>query len=122
MSSARCSFCLRLAPEVDKLVAGPGVYICDRCVDACVDILESAQGKPHAVSEEPQLPSWQGMTDEEVLARLPRIAAVASDVESALLRWVWEARRRGASWARIGVALGMSRQSAWERFGGDPAA
>jgi hypothetical protein len=113
-SSVRCSFCLKLAPDVDKMIAGPGIYICDQCVRSCVDILEHAPAK-RDVSES-QLPSWQSMTDEEVLRRLPRIASVASQVEGGLQRWVGEARRRGASWAVIGEALEMSRQSAWERF------
>ena len=39
--------------------------------------------------------------------------------ESGLQRWVGEARRRGSSWASIGESLGMSRQSAWERFSRD---
>jgi hypothetical protein len=113
-SSIRCSFCLRLAPEVDKMIAGPGIYICDQCVRACVDILEEAP-RSGTVSES-RLPSWHSMSEEEVLGRLPRIAAVASQVEGGLQRWVGEARRRGASWARIGEALEISRQSAWERF------
>ena len=112
VSTVRCSFCQASAPDVEKMIAGPGIYICDRCVSACVAIIESAPAK----SSEPQLPSWQAMTDEELLSRLPRIASVASQVEGGLLRWVGEARRRGASWAAIGEALGMSRQSAWERF------
>jgi ATP-dependent Clp protease ATP-binding subunit ClpX len=116
-SSVRCSFCLKRAPEVDKLIAGPGIYICDQCVRACVDILD--QAPPSVGVSESQLPSWQSMTDEEVLRRLPRIAAVASQVEGGLQRWVGEARRRGASWARVGAALEMSRQSAWERFSRD---
>lgn len=112
--SVRCSFCQRPAPEVDKLIAGPGIYICDQCVRACVEILD--QTPPSAGASESQLPSWQSMPDEELLRRLPRIAAVAAQVEGGLQRWVAEARRRGASWTRIGAALGMSRQSAWERF------
>jgi hypothetical protein len=113
-SSVRCSFCLKLAPEVDKMIAGPGIYICDQCVRACVDILSHAPANLDV--GESQLPSWQSMTDEEVLRRLPRIASVASQVEGGLQRWVGEARRRGSSWAVIGEALEMSRQSAWERF------
>ena len=35
----RCSFCNKTADEVLKLVAGPAVYICDECVDICVDIM-----------------------------------------------------------------------------------
>jgi hypothetical protein len=113
-SSVRCSFCQKLAPEVAKLIAGPGIYICDECVRACVNILEkSPEGEGGG---DPRLPSWNSMSDEEVLSRLPRIAAVAFQVEGGLQRWVGEARRRGASWARIGAALEISRQSAWERF------
>jgi hypothetical protein len=56
------------------------------------------------------------MTDAALLSRLPRIASVATQVEGSLQRWIDEARRRGSSWAEIGESLGMSRQSAWERF------
>jgi ATP-dependent Clp protease ATP-binding subunit ClpX len=35
----RCSFCGRSQDEVKKLIAGPGVYICDECVALCEDIL-----------------------------------------------------------------------------------
>jgi hypothetical protein len=34
-----CSFCHKSQEQVRKLVAGSGVYICDECVDACVDII-----------------------------------------------------------------------------------
>ena len=116
--SVRCSFCQKLAPQVAKMISGPGIYICDQCVRACVGILERSAPEGGA-----QLPSWHSMTEAEVLARLPRIASVAAEVEGGLQRWVGEARRRGTSWAQIGEAPGMSRQSAWERFAhGDQAA
>ncbi len=35
-----CSFCGKSQDEVKKLIAGPGVYICNECVDLCNDILE----------------------------------------------------------------------------------
>jgi ClpX C4-type zinc finger/Glyoxalase superfamily protein len=35
-----CSFCGKSQHEVHKLVAGPAVYICDECVDLCVDIVD----------------------------------------------------------------------------------
>jgi hypothetical protein len=35
-----CSFCGKSQHEVRKLIAGPGVYICDECVDLCTDIVE----------------------------------------------------------------------------------
>ena len=34
-----CSFCGKSQHEVRKLVAGPTVYICDECVELCVDII-----------------------------------------------------------------------------------
>jgi ATP-dependent Clp protease ATP-binding subunit ClpX len=37
----KCSFCGKSQRQVNKLVAGPGVYICDQCVDLCYDILEA---------------------------------------------------------------------------------
>jgi hypothetical protein len=37
--SLRCSFCGKAKSEVDKLVAGPGVYICNECVDLCNEII-----------------------------------------------------------------------------------
>ena len=34
-----CSFCGKSQHEVEKLIAGPKVHICDGCVDACIEIL-----------------------------------------------------------------------------------
>lgn len=39
--SVRCSFCGKSQENVKKIVAGPGVYICDECVDLCTNIIES---------------------------------------------------------------------------------
>jgi ATP-dependent Clp protease ATP-binding subunit ClpX len=36
----KCSFCGKTQRQVRKLIAGPGVYICDECVDLCNEILE----------------------------------------------------------------------------------
>ncbi len=35
----RCSFCSKSQREVKKLIAGPTVFICDECVDICLDII-----------------------------------------------------------------------------------
>ena len=37
--SLRCSFCNKDQRDVKKLIAGPTVYICDECVDICLDII-----------------------------------------------------------------------------------
>jgi ATP-dependent protease Clp ATPase subunit len=36
----RCSFCGKYQRQVKRLVSGPGVYICDECVDLCCEIFE----------------------------------------------------------------------------------
>ena len=41
-SEMRCSFCGKLYADVTKLIAGPGVYICDGCVNLCLDVLAEA--------------------------------------------------------------------------------
>jgi ClpX C4-type zinc finger len=112
--STSCSFCLKPSTEVAKLVAGPGVYICDQCVDLCGQIISSPPSLP------PELTSWEESLDlDGVLASLPRMAAAGAQVESNLSRFVRRARELGATWAAIGASLGMTRQSAWERFSGE---
>ena len=44
-----CSFCGKSSDEVRKLIAGPGVYICDECVELCMDIIDE-----EVLSKEPQ--------------------------------------------------------------------
>jgi hypothetical protein len=41
----KCSFCGKGEKQVRKLIAGPGVYICDGCVDLCNEILEEELGE-----------------------------------------------------------------------------
>ena len=36
----RCSFCGKTQDQVDKLIAGPGVFICDECIELCQDIID----------------------------------------------------------------------------------
>ena len=38
-----CSFCGKTADEVNKLIAGPGVNICDECVALCEQIVDDAE-------------------------------------------------------------------------------
>jgi ATP-dependent Clp protease ATP-binding subunit ClpX len=45
----RCSFCGKGQKEVKKLIAGPGVYICDECIDLCNDIIDEEKEKETSV-------------------------------------------------------------------------
>lgn len=45
----KCSFCGKGQKEVKKLIAGPGVYICDECIDLCNDIIDEEKDRETAV-------------------------------------------------------------------------
>jgi ATP-dependent Clp protease ATP-binding subunit ClpA len=46
VSLLRCSFCNESQDQVAKLIAGPGVYICDRCIALCQEILDEEPPPP----------------------------------------------------------------------------
>ena len=115
--TAACSFCMKSPGSVEKMIGGPGVFICNECIGLCNDIL-ALESEPTGDATE----SWQKrlrLSDDELLAHLPKVAAAAEQVGKHLAAWVREARERGITWTRIGEALGMTRQSAWERFSGE---
>lgn len=103
-----CSFCLRTSAEVDRLLAGAAAHICDACVGECDRILT-----------DPSIPfpSFDGDDDDALLQRLAPAAGRVDAADAGLRGLVDVLRSREVSWARIGEALGVSRQAAWERFG-----
>ncbi len=46
----KCSFCGKSQKQVKKLIAGPGVYICDECIDLCNEIIEEELAESSEVS------------------------------------------------------------------------
>ena len=52
----RCSFCNKSQHDVRKLVAGPGVYICDECVDICVAVIREDRPDPDGHPAGPAAP------------------------------------------------------------------
>ena len=48
----KCSFCAKTQKQVRKLIAGPGVYICDECVELCNEIISEEAVKPDGESPE----------------------------------------------------------------------
>jgi ClpX C4-type zinc finger len=111
LQSPCCSFCTKDKGAVAKLISGPGVYICNECVGLCDLIL--------AEEPTPGFGSWNERPDDELLASLARIQAVVSQADAAVHDHVAVLRDRGISWTRIGEALGVSKQAAWERFSGE---
>jgi ClpX C4-type zinc finger len=107
-----CSFCFKSQREVRTLVSGPAaVYICDECVELCNEII--ARGSLRS-SSRTALP--EELPTERLLERLQPIEDTIQGRGNQLQQVVDILRSREVSWAQIGGALGISRQSAWERF------
>jgi ATP-dependent Clp protease ATP-binding subunit ClpX len=105
-----CSFCFKSQHQVKKLISGPaGIFICDECVDLCNQII--AGPTPTSAN-----PSPQELPTERLLERLSPIEETVQGKGNQLQQVVEILRSREVSWAVIGAALGISRQSAWERF------
>ena len=67
--NVRCSFCGKTQEQVDKLIAGPGVYICDECIELCMGIIDD--GDTRARSN----PGKKVKLDEKVLPKPQEIKA-----------------------------------------------
>lgn len=110
-ATLHCSFCGKSQHKVEKLIAGPrGVFICNSCVGLC-DLILAGRPIPEQAGFNPlELPT------DELLDLLPSVN-LASEANRDFLQAVVEALRgREVSWAQIADQLGVSRQSAWERF------
>jgi ATP-dependent Clp protease ATP-binding subunit ClpA len=59
-----CSFCGKARPDVEKLISGPGVYICNECVALCDEIIEEERAR-------------KAPSDDDVLTRLERLERLA---------------------------------------------
>src|SRR5512136_1498654 len=53
----RCSFCGKGQRQVRKLIAGPGVYICDECIELCNEIVEEELAEEQADFTSEDLPT-----------------------------------------------------------------
>jgi ClpX C4-type zinc finger len=113
---ACCTFCLKPNTEVKALVAGPAAFVCDGCVDLCSQIIAGLPEDRSRPATATLLPWEATESAEAALANLPNVARAQVQVEESLRGWVRRARQLGATWAQIGDALGITRQSAWERF------
>jgi ATP-dependent Clp protease ATP-binding subunit ClpX len=75
-----CSFCGKNQKEVQKLIAGPAVYICDECIQLCSEIIEEEREKDTDDMERPLIPKEiKAMLDDYVIEQDPakKILAVA---------------------------------------------
>lgn len=105
-----CSFCGKSQQEVAKLIAGPFVFICDECVEMCNDVVA---GRP--IPDKGYTKPLERST-EQLLSLMGSVNFAADASRDFLQQVVDTLRRREVSWGDIGATLGVSRQSAWERF------
>jgi ATP-dependent Clp protease ATP-binding subunit ClpX len=67
----KCSFCGKSQKQVKKLIAGPGVYICDECIDLCNEILEEelAEAGELGLAELPKPKEVSAFLDQYVVGQ-----------------------------------------------------
>ncbi|MDA1477467.1 ATP-dependent protease ATP-binding subunit ClpX [Bacillus sp. CLL-7-23] len=67
----KCSFCGKTQEQVRKLVAGPGVYICDECIELCTEIVEEELGSEEEVEfkDVPKPKEIREILDEYVIGQ-----------------------------------------------------
>jgi ATP-dependent Clp protease ATP-binding subunit ClpX len=77
----KCSFCGKSQKQVKKLIAGPGVYICDECIDLCNEIIEEelATAEELPLAELPKPGEMYAFLDEYVVGqeRAKKVLSVA---------------------------------------------
>jgi len=80
-NSVKCSFCGKAQEQVKKLIAGPGVYICDECVELCMEIVEEESHHDNEVElkEIPKPKEIKEFLDQWVIGQddAKRVLAVA---------------------------------------------
>lgn len=83
--TVRCSFCGKTQEQVEKLIAGPGVYICDECIELCMGIIDENADRKYGKSgkkvklEEKVLPKPQ-----EIKAALDEYVVGQDEAKKAL--------------------------------------
>ena len=76
----KCSFCGKTQKQVKKLIAGPGVYICDECIDLCNEIIREELEAPEvSIGELPKPSEICGFLDDYIIGqeRAKKILSVA---------------------------------------------
>ncbi|MFN3698100.1 MAG: ATP-dependent Clp protease ATP-binding subunit ClpX [Pseudobdellovibrio sp.] len=81
----RCSFCGKGQKEVKKLIAGPSVYICDECIDLCMDIIDEEKEKETSVKGAFRVPKpaeIKAFLDDYVIGQLQAKKTIAVAVHN----------------------------------------
>ena len=105
-----CSFCSKDKGSGARLGQAPA---------SAYAATASASAPRHWPRKRHRIAPWHEQPASELLASLPRQQAAALQIDADMQDRVDTLRDRSVSWARIGAALGVSRQAAWMRFSGE---
>ena len=72
----KCSFCGKSQDQVRKLIAGPGVYICDDCIDLCNEILDEELVEGHGHGGRPSPETSRKTTQKKTPKPAPTLASI----------------------------------------------
>lgn len=81
--TVRCSFCGKTQDEVEKLIAGPGVCICDECIELCMEIVEEGAPGGHT-KKKPARPNKPLPKPQEIKAHLDEYVIGQDEAKVAL--------------------------------------
>ena len=115
---ASCSFCGKSDRQVARIVAGPGVYICNECVALSATIMAEAAA-PTPEDADRRRAEYRDRPAEEILALLPHVVKGAARMEAELAGWVSQLLAKGTDWSAIAAAVGIGEDEARRRF--DPS-
>lgn len=85
-----CSFCGRSGDEVEKLIAGPGVYICNECIEVCSNILREEL----KADKKKALPRFKLPTPEKIKKYMDQYVIEQDDAKMALAVAVYNHYKR----------------------------
>lgn len=85
-----CSFCGRSGEEVEKLIAGPGVYICDECIEVCENILKEEM----KADKQKSVPHFKLPVPEEIKKYMDQYVIEQDDAKIALAVAVYNHYKR----------------------------
>ena len=75
----KCSFCGKSQKQVKKLIAGPGVYICDECIDLCNEIIEEELAESSELGLDELLAHHTGQEAEKIHKDTERDFVMSAD-------------------------------------------
>lgn len=120
--SSDCSFCGTPHTEVGKLFVGPGVYICDGCVQRLHGITAGTASIPNDIphGREAMEAAAREMPPDQYLGGLANHARALQQVERDIRAWVKRGVDQGITWDRFAEALELSEDETRRRFSTTP--